>query len=59
MGCGSFWFFLIGAGAIVTNHVTGGAVRLIGGALAHGLALSVAVSSFPTVTACVFPSLSC
>ncbi|MGI8877684.1 MAG: hypothetical protein ACR2G8_03640 [Candidatus Limnocylindria bacterium] len=58
--CGSFWFFLIGAGAIVTNHVTGGAVGLIGGALAHGLALSVAVSSFrPTATARVFPSLSC
>ena len=36
------------------------AVGRIGVALAYGLALSVAVSSFrPTATARVFPSLSC
>lgn len=48
--CGTFWFFLIGAGSIVTNHVTGGVVGLVGVALAHGLALAVAVSSFGAIS---------
>ena len=42
---GSFWFFSIGAGAIVADKAFGG-VGLVGVALAHGLALSVAISSF-------------
>jgi len=48
--CGTFWFFLIGAGAIVTNQATNGAVGLVGVALAHGLALSVAISSFGAIS---------
>lgn len=48
--CGTFWFFLIGAGAIVTNAATNGAVGLLGIALAHGLALSVAMSSFGAIS---------
>ena len=44
--CGSFWFFVIGAGAIVTDMATNGQVGLVGVALAHGLALSIAISSF-------------
>ncbi len=48
--CGTFWFFLIGAGAIVTNAATNGAVGLLGIALAHGLALSVAISSFGAIS---------
>jgi MIP family channel proteins len=48
--CGTFWFFLIGAGAIVTNQVTNGLVGLVGVALAHGLALSVAISSFGAIS---------
>lgn len=48
--CGTFWFFLIGAGAIITNQVTNGVVGLVGVALAHGLALSVAISSFGAIS---------
>ncbi len=48
--CGTFWFILIGAGAIVTNQVTNGVVGLVGVALAHGLALSVAISSFGAIS---------
>lgn len=48
--CGTFWFVLIGAGAIVTNQVTNGAVGLLGVALAHGFALSVAISSFGAIS---------
>lgn len=47
--CGTFWFVLIGAGAIVTNQATNGAVGLLGIALAHGLALSIAISSFGAI----------
>jgi MIP family channel proteins len=43
---GTFIFIFIGAGAIVTDSFTHGAVGLIGIALAHGLALSVMVSVF-------------
>lgn len=52
--CGSFWFFLIGAGAIVTNQVTNGVVGLVGVALAHGLTLSVAISSFGALSGAHF-----
>ncbi len=43
---GTFAFFFIGAGAIVTNTMTHGAVGLLGIALAHGLALSIMISVF-------------
>ena len=48
--CGTFWFLLIGGGAIVTNFATNGAVGLVGIALAYGLALSVAISSFGAIS---------
>ena len=43
---GTFAFFFIGAGAIVTNTYSNGAVGLLGIALAHGLALSIMISVF-------------
>jgi MIP family channel proteins len=43
---GTFAFVFIGAGAIVTNTMTHGAVGLLGIALAHGLALSIMISVF-------------
>lgn len=43
---GTFAFFFIGAGAIVANQYSHGAVGLIGIALAHGLVLSIMVSVF-------------
>lgn len=49
-GAGSFMFFSIGAGAIVTNAAYEGAVGLVGIALAHGLALAVAVSAFGAIS---------
>lgn len=42
--CGTFWFFFIGAGAIITGAVSDG--TLLNVALAHGVALAVAVSVF-------------
>lgn len=43
--CGTFWFFFIGAGAIltVTATNTGGLLEI---ALAHGITLAIAVSAF-------------
>ncbi|MGH2499334.1 MAG: MIP/aquaporin family protein [Candidatus Limnocylindria bacterium] len=49
-GAGTFWFFVIGAGAVVAHHLTGGSVGWVGIALAHGLALAVAVSSFGAIS---------
>lgn len=43
--CGTFWFFFIGAGAILTDNVIGGA-GLLPIALAHGITLAVAISAF-------------
>lgn len=43
---GTFAFFFIGAGAIVTNKMTNGSVGLLGIALAHGLALAIMISIF-------------
>ena len=43
---GTFAFFFIGAGAIVTDHLSGGALGLVGIALAHGLVLSIMISAF-------------
>jgi MIP family channel proteins len=48
--CGTFWFFFIGAGAIVTDAANDKAVGLVGVAFAHGLALSVAISSFGAIS---------
>ena len=47
---GTFAFFFIGAGSIVTDSYTHGAVGLIGVALAHGLILSVMVSVFGAIS---------
>src|SRR6476646_11528064 len=43
--CGTFWFFFIGAGTILTVTATnsGGLLEI---AFAHGIALAVAVSAF-------------
>lgn len=49
-GAGTFMFVTIGAGAIVTNVLTQGAVGLLGIALAHGLALAIAVSVFGAIS---------
>jgi MIP family channel proteins len=43
---GTCIFFFIGAGAIITNQFSNGAVGLLGIALAHGLILSIMVSAF-------------
>lgn len=43
---GTFMFVAIGAGSVVADQVTNGAVTIAGVALAHGLALAVAVSAF-------------
>lgn len=43
---GTFWFVSVGAGAIVADAMSGEKIGIVGIALAHGLALSVAVSSF-------------
>lgn len=52
---GTFCFFFIGAGAIVTDSYTHGAsVGLLGIALAHGLMLSVMVSAFGAISGAHF-----
>ena len=47
---GTFFLTFAGAGAICVNALTNGAVGLVGIALAHGLALSVAVSAFGRIS---------
>lgn len=47
---GAFLFIFVGAGSVVVDVYTGGAVGLVGIALAHGLALSVVVSIFGGVS---------
>ncbi len=47
---GTFVFFFIGAGAIITDSYTHGAVGLLGIALAHGLILSILVSAFGAIS---------
>ncbi|MFW6125259.1 MAG: MIP/aquaporin family protein [Pirellulales bacterium] len=42
---GTFYLCFIGAGAILVDHHLGGGLGLVGIALAHGLALSIAVSA--------------
>ena len=45
---GTFMFFVIGAGAIVTDKLA--PIGLVGIALAHGLALAIAVSAFGAIS---------
>jgi len=47
---GTFAFVFIGAGSIITDSYTHGAVGLIGIALAHGLILSIMVSAFGAIS---------
>lgn len=47
---GTFWFFAIGAGAIVADQMAGGKMGILGIAFAHGLALAVAISSFGAIS---------
>jgi MIP family channel proteins len=42
--CGTFWFFFIGAGAIITAAISDGTLLNI--ALAHGITLAIAISVF-------------
>jgi len=50
---GTFWFVSIGAGSIVADKL-GGNFGVVGVALAHGLALAVAVSSFGAISGAHF-----
>ncbi|MFL5591412.1 MAG: MIP/aquaporin family protein [Ktedonobacteraceae bacterium] len=43
---GTFVFVFIGAGSIITNTLTHGAIGLLGIALAHGLALAIVITIF-------------
>jgi len=45
-GMGTCIFFFVGAGAIITNQFSNGAVGLVGIAIAHGLILSIMISAF-------------
>lgn len=47
---GTFLFFVIGAGSIVADKMTSGGIGIVGVALAHGLALSVAISMFGAIS---------
>src|SRR5580692_5130973 len=47
---GTFVFFFIGAGSIVTDSYTHGAVGLVGIALAHGLILAIMISAFGAIS---------
>ncbi|MDE3111576.1 MAG: aquaporin [Chloroflexota bacterium] len=47
---GTFLFVSIGAGAIVADKMTSGGIGILGVAVAHGLALSVAVSMFGAIS---------
>lgn len=44
--CGTFWFFFIGAGTILAVTQSGETAGLVAIALAHGVALAVAISAF-------------
>jgi aquaporin TIP len=49
-GLGTFFFVTIGAGAIIADAASGGRGGLVAIALAHGIALSVAVSIFGAIS---------
>ena len=46
--CGTFWFFFIGAGAVITAAISDGTLLNI--ALAHGITLAIAVSAFGRIS---------
>ncbi|MDO8505975.1 MAG: aquaporin [Candidatus Limnocylindria bacterium] len=48
--CGTFWFFFIGAGAILTLASGSGFGGLLDVALANGIALAIAVSAFGAIS---------
>src|SRR5438270_1856289 len=50
--CGTFWFFFIGAGAILTAALNNGS--LLDVALAHGVTLAVAISAFGALSGAHF-----
>lgn len=52
--CGTFWFVFVAAGAMVTDHMTNGAVGLVGVAVATGLTLAVATSCFGAISGAHF-----
>ncbi len=47
---GTCIFFFIGAGAIITNQFSNGAVGLLGIAIAHGLILAIMISAFGSIS---------
>ncbi len=47
---GTFLFIVVGAGSIVADKMTSGGIGIVGIALAHGLALSVAISMFGAIS---------
>ncbi|MCX5978951.1 MAG: aquaporin [Chloroflexi bacterium] len=47
---GTFLFFVVGAGAVIMDAQTGGAVGLIGIALAHGLVLAALGTAFAPIS---------
>src|SRR5260370_7609711 len=49
---GTFGFVFIGAGSIVTNTLTNGAVGLVGIAFALGLGLAIMIPLFSSTSAC-------
>ena len=51
--CGTFWFFFIGAGAILTV-ASGSGGGLLDVALAHGITLAIAVSAFGAMSGAHF-----
>lgn len=51
---GTFALCFIGAGAIITNQMTNGAVGLIGIALAHGIVLAVMISALGNISGAHF-----
>ena len=51
---GTFFFFTLGAGAILADALSNGAVGLVGIAVAHGIGLAVAVSIFGVISGAHF-----
>jgi aquaporin Z len=47
---GTYLFFVIGAGAVIVDVITGGGVGLLGVALAHGLALAALATAFGVIS---------
>lgn len=47
---GTCIFFFIGAGAIITNQFSNGAVGLVGIAIAHGVTLAIVISAFGAIS---------